>query len=137
MSKFKSAKITIDGIAFASKVEGKYYNKLKMDKYKGLILNFELQPIYILQEKFTNSFGKKIQAITYVADFLIYNLDHTLTVIDIKGYPTPEAKLKRKLFEYVYNGEELLWLCWYGKEWITFEEMKSIAAAKKKAKNGE
>lgn len=134
MSKFKSKKITVDGICFSSKVEAKYYNKLKMDKAKGLIENFELQPKYILQEKFINAFGKQIRAITYVADFLVYNLDNTLTVIDIKGYPTQEARLKRKIWEYVYNGEELLWLCWYGKEWITFEEMIKIAAARKKEK---
>lgn len=136
MSKFKSAKITIDGIAFASKIEGAYYNKLKKDKYKGLILNFELQPKFIIQEKFVNIFGKKVQAITLVADFLIYNLDNTTTVIDIKGYPTEGAKLKRKMFEKVYPEETLIWLCWYGKDWITFEEMKKIAATNKKVKNG-
>lgn len=135
MSKFKSKKITIDGIAFASKVEGAYYKKLKLDKYHGLILNFEMQPKFIIQPAFTNSFDKKIQAITLVADFIVYNLDDTQTIIDVKGYPTEGAKLKRKMFNYVYRGEELVWVCWYGKDWVTFEEMVKIKAIKKKVKD--
>ena len=127
--------INIDGITFDSKVEGLYYEKLKMDKAKGLIMNFELQPKYIIQPKFIDTFGKKIQAITLKADFLIYEIDHTLTVIDIKGMATPEAKIKRKMFDYVYPGEELKWLVWYGGQWVDYDINVKNAAIRKKAKN--
>ena len=79
MSKYGAEKINVDGITFDSKIEAKYYDKLKMDKAKGLIMNFELQPKYIIQPKFINSFSKKIQAIILKADFLIYELDKEIS----------------------------------------------------------
>ena len=135
MSKYGAEKINVDGIRFDSKTEAKFYDKLKMDKAKGLIINFELQPQYIIQPKFINSFGKKIQAIILKADFLIYELDNTLTVIDIKGMATPEAKMKRKMFQYVYPKEILKWIVWYGGKWINYDENVKNAAIRKKAKN--
>lgn len=72
-SKYKSEKITIDGIKFDSKDEGKYYEYLKKKKAKGEISNFELQPKYELIAKF-EKFGKKYRATTYTPDFLIYHI---------------------------------------------------------------
>jgi hypothetical protein len=137
MSKYKSKKITVDGIAFDSKIEAKYYDKLKNDKALGSILNFELQPKFILQPKFTNCFGKNIRAIGYKADFRIYELDHSETIIDIKGLATPEAKLKRKMFMYTYSGEELLWIVWYGGIWQNYDDVQKQISKRKKDKLNE
>jgi hypothetical protein len=116
MSKYKAKKVTVDAYTFDSKTESKYYEKLKEDKAKGLIDNFELQPRFILIPSF-EKMGKKYRRLEYVGDFLIYHLDNTLEVIDIKGYPTEGAKLKRKLFNY-FQPHKLTWLKWYKGEWV-------------------
>ena len=131
MAKYKNDKANIDGYKFDSKVEAKYYEKLKEDKAKGLILNFELQPHFNLQPKYRFN-GKNIRAIEYVADFMVYELNGTETVIDIKGFATAEALLKRKLFQYAYPRKELSWLVWYGGEWINYDENKKGIAKRKK-----
>ncbi|MCI0501113.1 MAG: DUF1064 domain-containing protein [Epsilonproteobacteria bacterium] len=63
------------------------------------------QPKYILQDKFVANDGSKIQPIHYIADFAYDNV-----VIDIKGDPTSDAKIKRKLFMYKYPELKLKWL---------------------------
>ena len=78
-----------------SKEEYRYYELLEEKKAQGLIINFELQPKYLLQPSFKYN-GKTSRAIHYIADFLIYHLDGTEEVIDIKGHGcsggTDEAK---------------------------------------------
>jgi len=132
MSKYGAEKINIDGINFDSKIEGKYYEKCKEDKAKGLILNFELQPKYIIQPKYTNAEGKNIRAIILKADFLIYEINGTETVIDIKGMATAEALMKRKMFGYTHPKEKLLWIVRYGGQWIGYDENKKGVAKRKK-----
>lgn len=124
-SKYGAEKITTDGIRFDSKVESQYYEYLKELKYKEKIFNFELQPRYTICPPFEKD-GRKYRRIEYVADFLIYHLDNTLEVIDIKGMPTEAAKLKAKLFNYNYPSLKLTWLVRnikYGKDgWLEYEE---------------
>ena len=134
MAKYKNEKKTIDGYRFDSKVEAKFYEKLVSDKAKGLILNFELQPEFTLVPKFTNSFGKKVQSIVLKADFIVYELDHTQTVIDIKGMATSEAKLKRKMFWNIYKGEELLWLVWRAGQWLNYDDVMKAKNKRKRDK---
>ena len=43
MSKYKAKKVTIDGLTFDSKLEGGYYNYLKMLKKSGVIGEIETQ----------------------------------------------------------------------------------------------
>ena len=87
MSKYNSKKTTIDGIAFDSKDEAKYYEVLKIKKSKGEIYNFELQPKFILIEGFKKG-GKTYRQITYTPDFLIYHIDGTEELVDVKGMMT-------------------------------------------------
>jgi hypothetical protein len=118
VSKFNSNKCVIDGYTFDSKVEGKYYEKLKEDKANGLIENFELQPSYVIIPKFELN-GKKYRETKYVGDFLIEHNDGTYEVIDIKGWATETAKLKRKMFIAKYRqGIKLTWLKWYKGDWV-------------------
>ena len=43
MSKYKAKRVTIDGLNFDSKLEGSYYNYLKLLKRSGLISEIETQ----------------------------------------------------------------------------------------------
>lgn len=125
MSKYGNKKITIDGITFDSMLEGAFYQKLKALKQAGKIHSFQMQVPFVLHG-----------GIKYKLDFLIlmesaqdfltrvyYNeknervegkkaipLD-TLTqknrYVEVKGYWTAVAKLKRKLFEADYGKLEI------------------------------
>ena len=132
MSKYKAERINIDGYTFDSKVEGKYYEKLVSDKAKGLILNFELQPRFNLQPKYKMN-GKYVRAIEYVADFRVYYDDLWIDVIDIKGLATPEAKMKRKMYNYQYSNP-VKWLVWSGGEWLDYDYVIKARAKRRRAK---
>ena len=134
--KYNNNRITVDGIRFDSKDEARYYELLKRKKAQGEILNFELQPKYLLQPAF-NYNGKTIRAITYTADFLVYHLDGTEEVVDIKslGTATQQGLLRRKMFWFKYPDLKLTWLCRnlkHGDEngWIEYEELKKTRRAK-------
>ena len=134
MTKYNNKKIVADGITFDSKEEYRYYELLKEKKAQGLIVNFELQPKYLLQPAFKYS-GKTIRAIHYIADFLIYHLDGTEEVIDIKGMAVPVALMKRKMMQYRYPELKLTWLCRSVKlgdtdGWIEYDELKKRRKAK-------
>jgi hypothetical protein len=130
LSKYGAEKITVDGYKFDSKIEAKYYEHLKDLKAKDKIMNFELQPRFVLQDKFIKD-GKKYRVIEYVADFTVYNLDKSMEIIDIKGMATAEAKLKRKMFNYQYSNP-LRWLVWNKKQWRDFDEVAKERLVKKK-----
>lgn len=137
MSKYGSKKITIDGITFDSKDEAKYYLHLKERKAKGEVLNFELQPKYVLIPKFERR-GKKYREITYSPDFLIYHLDETLEAIDVKGFSTQQGEMRKKLFEFVHGDKvKLTWVARnlkHGNEngWIEYDQLKKVRRENKK-----
>lgn len=120
-SKYWAEKNVVDGIKFDSKVESDYYLYLK-----SLGKEFTLQPKYLLQEKFINNQGENIRPIHYVADFAYDDI-----VVDIKGMPTSDAKIKRKMFMYKYPHLTLQWLVKYKWEWVDYFENEK---RKKKAK---
>ena len=127
MSKYKNKKVIIDGITFDSEHEALYYEYLKCLKAQGEIINFELQPQYILQPSFKKD-GKTIRAITYTADFLIYHLDGTEEAVDIKGMETQQGIMRRKMFWSKFPDLKLTWICRslkYGIDgWIEYDELK-------------
>ena len=136
MSKYNSKKTTIDGIAFDSKDEAKYYEVLKIKKSKGEIYNFELQPKFILIEGFKKG-GKTYRQITYTPDFLIYHIDGTEELVDVKGMTTQQGELRIKLFHWKYRDKKLTILARnlkYGDKYgfIDFYELKKIRAKNKK-----
>ena len=131
-SKYGAEKINIDGYTFDSKVEGKYYEYLKGLKAKGEILNFELQPRFTLQPKYKNN-GVNVRAIEYVADFQIYYNDLYSEIIDVKGLATPEAKMKRKMYNYQYP-MPLKWVIWSKGYFRDYDTVIKERAANKKVK---
>ena len=106
MTKYNNKKTVVDDIVFDSRDESLYYEALKDLKEKGLIKDFELQPEFLLQEKFTKD-NKKYRAINYIADFKVINNDGSFYIVDVKGMLTTEFKIKLKLFNYKYPDIEL------------------------------
>lgn len=94
-SKLGNKKTVLDGIKFDSKAEGRRYLELKMLLNAGKIQDLELQPEFVLQEKFKYK-GKTERAIIYRADFK-YTEDGETIYEDVKGHKTEIYRLKRKL----------------------------------------
>jgi len=134
-SKYGAKKIVIDGITFDSKDEGRYYLYLKELKAKDKILNFERQPKYELQPSF-KKYGKTHRAITYAPDFLIYHLDGSEELIDVKGTETQQGNMRRKMFDYKYPDLKLTWVArslkYSSAGWIEYDELKKIRRENKK-----
>lgn len=155
MGKIKHVKTTIDGITFDSKMESNYYLKLKMDKQNGLIKDFELQPEFVLQDKFIIADGQTIEgshpdfnkikrrtkaetvrAIKYRGDFLITDLDGTQRVVDTKGQSTTEFEIKKKMFMFKYPHLKIEILIYNDKTetWDDFYEYNKQLRAKQRAR---
>ena len=101
-NKYKNKKTMVDGIKFDSEMESHYYIYLKQLKEIGEVVDFVLQPTYLLQEGFSLN-GKRIRPITYKADFKVIYKDGHEEVIDVKGKLTEEFKIKRKMLLYRYR----------------------------------
>lgn len=138
MSKYNSQKIAVDGIVFASKDEAEYYKYLKIRKAKGEILNFELQPKFIVIPSFKYK-GKTERAATYTLDFLVYNIDGTQEYIDVKGFSTQQGEFKFKLLKSQHPNLDFKWIARslkYGVNgWIDYKELQKKRRKNKKYKN--
>lgn len=105
MSKYYSRKVIIDGIKFDSKKEGNRYLELKLLLKARKIRDLELQKKFELLPKYKMN-NKTIRAISYIADFVYWDISKNEMVIeDTKGFKTEVYKLKKKLFEYKYGIE--------------------------------
>ena len=82
--KYGNKKITADGHTFDSKKEHKRYCELKLLERGNKISGLELQPKFILQDKFRDKEGKAHRAITYSADFK-YIKDGKEVIEDVKA----------------------------------------------------
>lgn len=96
-SKFGAVKCEIDDLTFDSKAEGKRYNELML-LYKAKEIG---KPI--IQYEF-----ELLAGIKYRCDFFyICFKTKQFVVEDVKGFKTPEYKLKKKLMKEVYGIEIL------------------------------
>ena len=155
MGKIKHIKTIVDGITFDSKMESDFYAKLKEDKINGLIKDFELQPEFLLQDKYIIVDGQVIEgshpdfnklkrrtkaetirAIKYKGDFLITELDDTQRVVDTKGQSTTEFEIKKKLFMFKYPNLKLDVLIYNKKTgtWDDYYEYNKTLRANKRAR---
>lgn len=96
-SKYHAKKCEIDGIKFASKMEGARYVELKLLEQAGEIKDLKLQVSYPIIVN-----GYKI--CKYIADF-VYKENGKIIVEDKKGVLTPAFRLKQKLMRAVHNIE--------------------------------
>jgi len=105
-NKYGNIKITIDGIRFDSKAEGRRYCELKILLKADHISNLVLQPRFLLQESYKKN-GKAIRKIEYVADFMYIDDLGFRVIEDVKGMKNQIYLLKKKLFEYKYSELEI------------------------------
>ena len=101
MNKYNAKKTEVNGITFASKGEAKRYNHLLLLEEAKAISDLQLQPKFLLQDKFICN-GEKVRAINYIADFS-YIENGKQIVEDFKGVETEVFKLKKKLFLFKYG----------------------------------
>ena len=94
--KYRAKRTEIDGIKFDSKREAERYRELKLMEHCEAISDLELQPEFVLQDKFKSN-GKTIRAIKYRADFK-YTKDGAVIIEDVKGMKTPVYEIKKKMF---------------------------------------
>lgn len=129
-----TSKRTYNGIVFDSVLEMKYYRDVVCPKVEsGDITDVQLQVKYELQPKFIHD-NKTVQAINYVADFVVTYSNGDVEVIDTKGCPDSTALLKRKMFWYVYPDIVYKWIC-YSKidgGWLEYDIVKKQRAIRKK-----
>lgn len=87
-SKYGANRVEIDGIKFDSQKEADYYNELKVRLTAREIKGFCRQAEFILAPN-----------LRYKADFIVFNKDGSVDVVDVKGFKTDVYKIKKKVFE--------------------------------------
>ena len=96
-SKYHAIPTEVEGIRFASRMEARRYQELRLLEGAGEIRDLELQPRYPLRVN-----GRLI--CTYVADFRYWDVREGRHVVeDAKGVRTSTYKLKAKLMKAVYE----------------------------------
>jgi Protein of unknown function (DUF1064) len=91
--KYNNVKSVVDGITFDSAKEAKQYGILKMRQMAGNIRKFECHVVYPL-------IVKGFLICNYEADFVVYHIDGSVSVQDVKSAATeglPVFQLKKKL----------------------------------------
>lgn len=142
MSKYNNKKVELDGREFDSEAESKYYELLKERQAAGEIQSIELQPAFVLQPGFKKN-GKRFDAITYKADFMIYLPNGDVEVIDVKGVETDTFNLKKKMFEYKFPHLSLVLIGYKTRQknkkpiyhFMYLDELKKMRREAKKIKN--
>jgi hypothetical protein len=93
-NKYGNKKVIIDDISFDSKLEAAHYKILKEHPNVEIV---ELQPKYVLQEKF-KYYDETIRKITYKPDFKFWFNDE-LHILDSKGMKTQQGTMREKMFK--------------------------------------
>jgi len=89
--KYYAQPTIVDDIRFPSKLEARYYSKLKLLQKAGEIKYFLMQIPFRLPGK-----------VTYRCDFMIVNNDNSIRYVDTKGVETPVFKIKKRQVEALY-----------------------------------
>ena len=101
-SKYNNKKPEKYGRKWASNMELEYYEELLSQQKQGQVIDIELQPKFLLQDKYTYK-NKTIRKMEYIADFKVTYSDGSVIVYDTKGMVTSDFKLKWKLVRFIYN----------------------------------
>lgn len=105
MQKYRAIKTEYRGIVYDSKFEAEMAYKLDMMQRAGHIKDLERQVRFILLDAYINNKGEKIRPISYIADFVYYDIKKKKRIVmDTKSPATRTAEylLKKKMFEYRY-----------------------------------
>lgn len=122
-------------ICFDSKLEKKYYEEVVIPGLKdGTIQTAYRQKRYTLQPSFKYN-GKTIRAIEYISDFTLVYADGSVLVVDVKGRPTADAKIKKKMMHYVHPELPFIWVSHTkATGWMEYDELEKLRREKKKEK---
>ncbi len=93
--KYRAVRVERDGYKFSSKKERTRYDELVLLKNAGEVLFFMLQPPFYMP------------GVKYVADFMVFWADGTVTVEDVKGMLTPTYKSKKRMMAVHYPHVEI------------------------------
>jgi hypothetical protein len=93
----------MDGIRFDSRAELDRYLELKMLARSGAVANIELQPEYVLLDRFVHPEHGKLGPLRYRADFRYQETATGKTIVeDVKGHRTDVYRIKRILLLWRY-----------------------------------
>ena len=96
-SKYGNKKVEVNGILFDSKKEARRYLELTALEAAGEIRDLKRQVSFLLIPS-QRIDGKVVEKeVRYVADFAYYDKSGSYVVEDVKGYKTPEYRLKKKM----------------------------------------
>ena len=113
-NKYRNIKAKVGNKKFDSIKEARRFQELKLLEKGGVIDSLELQPRFVLQDKFKYN-GKTIRKIEYIADFMYRDNELCAVVVeDVK----PSAKFQTE----VYRIKKKMFLKKYGDEYI-FKEV--------------
>ena len=105
--KYGNQKTEYNGRTFDSALEANTARDLDLlrraSDLSERVVDVQYQVPFVLQEKFTDSQGKKHQAIVFVCDFVITYADGRKEALESKGFETETWKIKKKLFLFKYR----------------------------------
>jgi hypothetical protein len=109
-NKYNARKVTIDGIEFDSKAEGRRYMFLKSEQQAGRISDLQCHPRFRLLDSFDWN-GKHYRPVSFTPDFQYFEVGSEKTVVeDVKSKPTQTRDFKLRLRLWILNHpEEDLW----------------------------
>lgn len=84
-NKYNNKKTVRDGITFDSQKEARYYDSLKLLQKAGHVVGFFRQVPFDLPG-----------GIKYRTDFLVFYSSGDCEAVEVKGFETPEWKIKHK-----------------------------------------
>ena len=102
--KYRNQIVEVDGIRFASRLEARRYQQLKLLERAGEISELKLQEEFVIDRGYISyQTGQKMRAVVYVADFS-YN-DHRTkqhVIEDVKGVETAQFRNKWRMCQERY-----------------------------------
>lgn len=103
-TKYNNQKITVNGQVFDSKKEANRYKELLLLEKAGAIKDLRTQVKFkLIPAQRDEATGKVVEReCSYKADFVYSEGDKTV-VEDVKGFPTKEYIIKRKLMLWKYG----------------------------------
>lgn len=120
--KYGARKVEYKGLKFDSSMEFQFYFSYLLPlKEKGEVIDIELQPVFVLQEKFRYK-DKAIREIKYISDFKVTYFDGSVIIFDVKGMPaTPECRIKIKMVKFLHQDMDFRCIKSVGRKPYTWE----------------
>lgn len=101
-SKYHNRRIISNGEKFDSKKEERRYKELRALEKSGVIRDLKRQVKFVLIPSHRENGRVTERECSYYADFT-YIQDKAFIVEDVKGFRTPEYKIKRKLMLHIHG----------------------------------